>query len=704
MGSPPTAETAKGTAVAADPAEDARSFPIELLPGLLCVGVFIAWSVAGGGYETTSSAPGGLFLLGVLCVVLVTGRDALSELSGLSLVAVGLLAAFVLWNFLSISWAEVQGVAWDGANRTLLYLVAFVIFIALPWRPSSAWIVMGTYSVGLAIAGAIVLSQAITSVEPANSLIVTRFAQPVNYPNGVAALFIGGFWPATFLAGRRETPWFLRGPLLATAAFLAQMALLPQSRGAVIVFPVAILIYLLVVPNRLRALLFLVVIGLASALAAPAILDVFTVAEDGGDVGTALFGARDSMLLSFATLVVAGTLLGLGDRRLKIPERTSRLAGRATAVLLAVVAIAGAAVAVASVDDPLGWPGDRWADFKGGYDSNGFGGSRFSGDLGSNRYDFWRVAIGDEFGDAPLVGNGSDNFAVTYLQHRVSGEEPLYPHSLPIRIVAGTGIIGGLLFAGFAVAALLAVIRNRRRRGPSVGVAGVAAVVLAASAYLAMHSAGDWLWSLPAVTAPVFAWLGIASRPLSLESAGTIAPRKGAPGTAARRAGIAFVLTSLVLSPFLAVSLTLPWLAARNVEIASSSWRSDPDAAFDRLDRAAGLNFLSAEPDLTAGAIASQMGDRARVREFFTRSLEREPTNWYAKLELAAVDALEGNRAKALNELKEAHSLNPGDDLISQEIRRVRSRNPMALGEIDQVLLDRVCAVVGRTGETTFCE
>lgn len=693
---------ATSVGVAAEPAEATRAFPVELLPGLLCVGVFLAWAVAGGGYETTASAPGGLFLLGVLCVVLVTGRRALGQISGPGLVAVGFLAAFVLWSFLSITWAEVPGIAWDGANRTLLFLVVFLIFIALPWRPSSAWLIMGAYAVGLAIVGVIVLSQAIDSAEPVTSLIGTRFAKPTNYPNGVAALFIGGFWPAAFLAGRRETPWPLRGLLLGTAGFLVQLALLPQSRGAVIVFAVAIPIYLVVVPRRLRALLFLVVIGLATALAAPAILDVFTTAEDGGDVGGALSTARDSMLLSFAGLLVAGTLIGLADRGLEIPARTSRAAGRVTAVLVALMALAGGFVAVASVDDPLGWPGDRWDDFKGGYDSSGFGDSRFSGDLGSNRYDFWRVAIEDEFGDSPLAGNGSDNFAVTYLRHRESVEEPLYPHSLPVRILAGTGIIGALLFAGFVFAALLAVIRNRRRGTPE-GIAGVAAIALAATAYFAMHSAGDWLWSLPAIAAPVFAWLGIASRPSPEGEAAAAAPAtSGVMPVAISR--IAVPLSGLLLALFFAVSLTLPWFAARNVEIASSSWRSDPDAAFDRLDRAAELNFLSAEPAATAVAIASQLGDRARLREYAVKALGREPTNWYAKLEVAAVDALEGNREDALKELAEARSLNPGDPLIRQEIRRVQSREPMPLGEIDQVLLDRVCSVVGRTGETTFCD
>jgi hypothetical protein len=80
-----------------------------------------------------------------------------------------------------------------------------------------------------------------------------RLADPTGYPSAVAALFVGGFWPAVFLASRRELPWAARGLLLAVAGLLLQMALIPQSRGALIVFPIALLIYLLVAPSHLRA-------------------------------------------------------------------------------------------------------------------------------------------------------------------------------------------------------------------------------------------------------------------------------------------------------------------------------------------------------------------------------------------------------------------------------------------------------------------
>ena len=132
-------------------------------------------------------------------------------------------------------------------------------------------------------------------------------------------------------------------------------------------------------------------------------------------------------------------------------------------MLAAVAAVVGIVVAIGVIGNPVDWGDQRWQDFKGDYDKGGFGSSRFSGDLGSGRYDFWRVALDDEFSESPVVGEGADNFAVTYLEHRETSEEPFYPHSLPIRILAGTGIVGALLFAGFAIAAIVAAFRSRIR-------------------------------------------------------------------------------------------------------------------------------------------------------------------------------------------------------------------------------------------------
>ncbi|HEX2388312.1 MAG TPA: O-antigen ligase family protein [Solirubrobacterales bacterium] len=674
----------------------------ELIPGLLGVASFIILAASGGGYRVTGWAPAGLFMLGLLLAAAYTYRRRLGALEPANRIAMLFLAAFVLWSFASIAWAEVQGTAWDGANLALVYLIVYALFSIVSWRADSAAIVLGLYAVALSVVGAVVLLDAAGSPDAALSLIKGRLAEPTGYPNAVAALFIGGFWPAIHLASRREVPWPLRGLLLAVAGFLVQLAMMPQSRAALLVIPFALLFYLLIAPNRIRAVLFLALAAAATALVAAPILDVFAITDDGGDVGAAIADAGNAMLLSFIGLLLVGTAVAFADRRLEISERTTRAASRAGAVIAAVAAVVAVIVAVAAIGNPVDWAGDRWQDFKGDYDEGGFGSSRFSGDLGSGRYDFWNVALGDEFTGAPVLGQGADNFAVTYLEHRDTTEEPFYPHSLPIRVLAGTGIVGALLFLGFVVAAAVAAFR-RRARAPDPLARAVAAVALAAAAYFSLHASGDWLWTFAAITMPVFAWLGIAggglrSRDWTEDAVAPVARRLlPRPATVALAVAAAAVLLVAV------VSLALPWVSARLTDSAASDWPSDPEAALSRLETARDLNPLSARPDLVAGTIAVRDGDEKEAAAAFARAAEREPTNWYALLELGTLDIVDGQRPQGILQLRRAAKLNPTEPLIATALRRSHSGDPLTSRAIDRILVERVCSRVGPTHGTRYC-
>jgi tetratricopeptide (TPR) repeat protein len=131
-------------------------------------------------------------------------------------------------------------------------------------------------------------------------------------------------------------------------------------------------------------------------------------------------------------------------------------------------------------------------------------------------------------------------------------------------------------------------------------------------------------------------------------------------------------------------------LAARNVDQASRSWRTDPAEAFARLERARRLNPLSDRPDLIAGAIASRLGDYPRMREAFERVLDRNPKNWYAYFELAIVSSLEKDKARALELLGQARVLNPSEPVIGLVTRKVRAGERISPRVIDRIFLQRV--------------
>src|SRR5919106_1601689 len=59
------------------------------------------------------------------------------------LAALVLFAAYTAWTYLSITWASQQGPAWDGANRTAMYLTVFALFALWRFDSRGALAVLG---------------------------------------------------------------------------------------------------------------------------------------------------------------------------------------------------------------------------------------------------------------------------------------------------------------------------------------------------------------------------------------------------------------------------------------------------------------------------------------------------------------------------------------------------------------------------------
>jgi tetratricopeptide (TPR) repeat protein len=459
------------------------------------------------------------------------------------------------------------------------------------------------------------------------------------------------------------------------------MAILAQSRGAVFAVPIVAVVYFALVPGRARSLLALTALGVATLASLDPLLDLYRSAEDPAALHEALERSARALGWTALGLGAIGVAWGALERRLALSAAGSRRLDRAAAGAVVVAAAVALLVGIGKVGNPAAWLGDRWDEFT-ATGTPAFETGRLSVDLGSNRYDFWRVALG-QLADAPLHGVGADNFALDYVRERRSDEEPLYPHSLVVRVLSQTGVVGALLLAGFLGCALAAARGARRRLDPRD--TAVAAVAVVTFGYWLAHGAVDWFWEFPGLSAPAFAWLGIAvalGRPEHPPL-----PRVRPPAPWLRPVAVALAAAVGVAA---AGSYALPWLASRQVELAAHEWRDDPGAAYSRLDSAAGLNRLDDRPYLIAGAIAGRLGDRGRMREAFTRALERNPRNWYSHVELALVDAQEGRRARALASLARARELNPSEPVIGLVEGRVRRGEPVSVRAVDRLFLQRV--------------
>jgi tetratricopeptide (TPR) repeat protein len=649
------------------------------LVGAIPLGIFLVWAVVDGGYPPTLWMPGALALVGLLALLLFGVPQLVRTLPRVALAALCLFAAYTVWSALSIGWAADKGEAWDAANRTLLYLVVYAIFLLWPWRARHGAMLLAAYALGVAGIAAASFVTALHADDPYALFIGGRYSEPVGYINADCALFLSAVWPAVFLASRRETPWWLRGLFLASAGFLLQQAVLPQSRGSLFVFPVVVLLYLALVPGRSRSLLALAPVCLATLLVRGSLLDVYSAAR-GDTLPDALGALEEPLIGSAAALFVVGTIYGLVDRYAPLPPDLARLGRWVLGIATGLAAFVAAVVLLVTYGNPVSQAQDAWDEFSAGQEFEESS-SYFGANLGSNRYDFWRVAMG-EFQDSPVVGIGAGNFATPYLRERESVEEPLHPHSLPIMVLSQTGLVGALLFAGFLGCALAAVWLARSRRSPLGRAVAAAAVVT--FAYWALHGSIDWFWEFPGLAGPAFAWLGMAGGLERPAPAAVSSANSGNRVSMPAAAGYMFALVASV------VSLGLPWLAAREIERAADTWRSDPEDAYSILDRARALNPLSSRPDLVAGAIAMRQEDFARAEDSFERALERKGDDWYAELELAIVAAREGRRDEALSRLDRAEELNPLEEAVDVVREGVRSGEQVDPHVIDRIFLQRV--------------
>src|SRR6202451_1243733 len=119
------------------------------VPALVAIALFVVWATSQAGYPVTHWAPGGLLVLALLGIALGVVRLRLAEVPLPVKVALACLAGYTAFSFASILWAAVPGDAWEGANRTLLYLLVFALFALWPPRGRSAALLLGGWTLGM---------------------------------------------------------------------------------------------------------------------------------------------------------------------------------------------------------------------------------------------------------------------------------------------------------------------------------------------------------------------------------------------------------------------------------------------------------------------------------------------------------------------------------------------------------------------------
>jgi tetratricopeptide (TPR) repeat protein len=675
------------------------------VPALGALALFVVWAGSDAGYPVTHWAPGGLLLIGLLAIALVLVPLRLREVPRAVRIAVACLALYTALSYLSILWAQVPADAWEGANRTLLYLLIFSLFALWPLRGDSAALLIGAWILAMIALAAFVVLHVEAAAHPTALFSEGRLKYPADYENACAAVWCIALWPALLMAASRRLHWALRGVFAGGAVLLADLALLSQSRGSLYATVVMLVLVFAILPGRVRHFLVLVPVAIGIGAGTKTILHVGDRALHGGDVHAALHSAT---AVTFLAAVVVGAIVAAGAAveyrgavSDAVGERLHRGLG-ALAVAVLVIVLAGGWVAAG---DPIARAEHGWETFKGDYSADNAKVNRLVSGLGSGRYDFYRVAL-DEFTAHPLVGIGADNFAEQYLARGHEQQTPHYPHSVEFRTLSQSGILGTLLAIVGLLAALVAggraALGALRRVDPLA--ATVAAAALAGFAYWFVHGSFDWFWEFAGLGGPAFALLGLACglAPRAATAGGAVAgasgddadavpqvrpaPRAPAGALTPRRAGIAL---AAILALAAAASLIAPWFSQLQVQKAARIWPTAPRRAYSALDDAARLNPLSDEPYLLAGSIALRFGDLQRADREFSLALRRDSRDAYATLERGAIASARGSRHEALRLLERTHRLNPHDELIGEVLDSVRAGQRVNIEQLTRAILGK---------------
>jgi tetratricopeptide (TPR) repeat protein/predicted secreted protein len=506
-----------------------------------------------------------------------------------------------------------------------------------------------------------------------------RLSYPVGYPNATAAQWLMAFWPALLLARGTRLPWALRGLFAGGAVILADVALLSLSRGSLLATPVMVVLVFALVPQRLRTFATAVPVALGIGATAPFLLRVGDRIRAGQSPYTATHTAVLALLLTalLVGLVVAAAAAFESSR--PVSRETARDVRRVVTALALATLLAVVVGGLAAAGNPIKRATHAWDSFKGGYTSETASSNRLLGGLGSNRYDFYRVAL-NEFASHPILGIGVDNFSQQYLAHGRSDETPRYPHSVELRALTETGLVGALLAVLGLGAALLA--GWRAMRAPDELARTVAAAALAGFAYWAVHGSFDWFWEFAGLGASAFALLGIACS-LAPASSSRLVSR-----VRVERPVRLFLAAGAGLLALVAVtSLVAPWLSERQIQSAARIWPKAPLAAYARLADATKLNPLSDRAYLVEGSIALRFGDLSRADRAFANALGRVPNDAYAALELGAIASESGEHVRALGLLERAVRLNPRDPLTRQALQTIRSGKRVNVEALNRSIL-----------------
>jgi hypothetical protein len=498
---------------------------------LVLCGFSMALAFRGGAYGPADWLPLMVAIVAFAVIVCLGGPAVVSD--RFQKLLLGLFAAQAVWTAASMLWATSLGNTWEEINRTLLYAVGVaLVFAAVRWAGLKGLTALATLLA--AVVGVVGLVVALTLASSDNPMALfeeARLNYPVTYYNGLSALLMLGFWLALGMATgagtarkrrgdtgkpaddveppRSALPRWAQPLLLMLAVLLAELALLPQSRGALWTFFLVVPFFVILSSNRFRALVDLAIVALPAVAFWNTLNGVYVAIKYETPFDVALSAALQAIGYSVLIVLGAWAVTFLVERGV---GATSRRVTAWIGVTLIVLAVAGMAGGLVYADQRTGglvdYIDDKWGEIASDAGTTSAEAeSRLSAVSLNGRLSQWRVAL-RAFDDNPILGIGAQNFELYHSQHRTNGAiEVRQPHSQPVQLLAELGLPGLLLWLAFVALVLVRAVTLRFRSSSRAQQVAIAAVATAVISWL-IHSSADWLWQLAAVSLPAMMLMG----------------------------------------------------------------------------------------------------------------------------------------------------------------------------------------------------
>jgi len=447
-------------------------------------------------------------------------------------------------------------------------------------------------------------------------------------------------------------------PLLGLCAFLT------VSRGGTIAIALGVVVFVVLVADRLAALAVVAVTGGGSALLIAA-ADQRSAVRDGLRSALAAHQGNELLAVAAATAVGVGLLVvavGLVERHAQRPAML--IVSRRRAATLAAGAVVLAA-AVATAAGGFSFLSREWNQFKTPFAppglNNGNALQRFQDVTGNGRYQYWQAAVRAARAK-PLTGTGAGTFEYWWAQFgTLSGGFVRDAHSLYLQALGELGYPGLVLIVGFVAFIIgCGLMRAIRTADPSQRL--ILAAATAGATAFAFGAAVEWIWLIPvlpvaffvvaaAVVTPSVATEGVTFKAVSMATPQAWGWRR--PPWAVRVIGALACLGAVLV-------IALPMAATETVRASQALARGgDLSAALVKAEDAAALQPYAASPWLQEALVLEAMGRIPQALVAAEHAVREGPTDYNNWLVVSRLQARDGHAQPALAAYVRARTLSP---------------------------------------------